>query len=362
MNNSNFTPDWLSPTGESILCNAFFDDAEAISKRIGVSKRFLLCLTEGIEEINENLAERLAAQFGGTSSFWIKREELFRERLNTLVMKGDPRASRLWLKQFPITEMVKRGWITITDDLESQVESCLNFFGVETPSELRLSYFSRGTQLAFRTSPTYTSRMGSLFSWIRQSERTSGGDSVSEFSPYRLQSSIDELRSLTLYRKPKDFLPKIKSILASCGVIFVSIKQVSGCPVSGATFQRGDGTPMIVQSFRFKSDDHFWFTFFHELGHLLLHDLSDGFFEGVEEETCKEYEANEFAALTLIPEAYGEQLTHCVSSKYSVARFARRIGLAPGIVVGQLQHQGLIRRNSYNFLKTRYSAADIQEH
>jgi HTH-type transcriptional regulator / antitoxin HigA len=44
------------------------------------------------------------------------------------------------------------------------------------------------------------------------------------------------------------------------------------------------------------------------------------------------------------------------SSNYKdVMRFARKIGVSSGIVVGQMQHKNIIQKNRYNFLKTRYS-------
>jgi Zn-dependent peptidase ImmA (M78 family) len=103
------------------------------------------------------------------------------------------------------------------------------------------------------------------------------------------------------------------------------------------------------------SDDHFWFTFFHEAGHLLLHGENGFFLEGIESSTTAEEEANEFAAQILIPPEFQDELAQLRAKIYEVSRFARRLGVSPGIVVGQLQHLRKIRHNQLNGLKRRYT-------
>jgi Zn-dependent peptidase ImmA (M78 family) len=108
-------------------------------------------------------------------------------------------------------------------------------------------------------------------------------------------------------------------------------------------------------SFRHLSDD-FWFAFFHEAGHLLMHGENSIFLEGDDSlSTVEEEEANTFAASTLIPTDYHDELTNLPTNGIAIMRFARRIGISPGIVVGQLQHRGILRRNQLSNLKRRYT-------
>jgi Zn-dependent peptidase ImmA (M78 family) len=104
------------------------------------------------------------------------------------------------------------------------------------------------------------------------------------------------------------------------------------------------------------TDDHFWFTFFHEAGHLLLHGKQGMFLEEmVPCESKEEDEANEFAAGLLIPEIHRADLTNLSLDGREVMRFARKIGVSPGIVVGQLQHLRVFTRKQLNNLKVRYT-------
>jgi Zn-dependent peptidase ImmA (M78 family) len=103
------------------------------------------------------------------------------------------------------------------------------------------------------------------------------------------------------------------------------------------------------------SDDHFWFTFFHEIGHLILHGKWSTFVDVEATSTSdKEIEANTFAAGVLVPGDRHDELVDLRARTENVVRFAISVGVGPGIIVGQLQHLGLIGRHQLNFLKRRY--------
>jgi Zn-dependent peptidase ImmA (M78 family) len=98
-------------------------------------------------------------------------------------------------------------------------------------------------------------------------------------------------------------------------------------------------------SLRYRTDDQFWFTFFHEAGHILLHDKRDVFLEGIAglsgESKTKEEEADRFAADFLIPPQYTRSLQE-IHTKAQAKKLAEQLGISPGIVVGRIQHDGYI--------------------
>jgi HTH-type transcriptional regulator / antitoxin HigA len=63
------------------------------------------------------------------------------------------------------------------------------------------------------------------------------------------------------------------------------------------------------------------------------------------------------SARVLIPPEV-EARPHTLSTSDSVIDFARGIGVAPGIVVGRMQHDGLIPHRQWADLITRYRFAD----
>lgn len=117
---------------------------------------------------------------------------------------------------------------------------------------------------------------------------------------------------------------------------------------------------MVILSFRYLSDDHFWFTFFHELGHLLLHKSSLTFVDGEPGISGDvEAEANAFAANVLIPQDRVDELMDLAPRSKPIMRFAYSVGVSSGIVVGQLQHRNVINPSQMNGLKRRFSWQQI---
>ena len=110
-------------------------------------------------------------------------------------------------------------------------------------------------------------------------------------------------------------------------------------------------------SLRHKTNDHFWFSFFHEAGQLLRHGKRLRFIE-MEGALGNEHEeeANEFARDWLVPPHYNKSLAGMQKTEVAIRALADQLGIAPGIIVGRLQNEGLLRWNSVlnKSLKVRY--------
>lgn len=116
----------------------------------------------------------------------------------------------------------------------------------------------------------------------------------------------------------------------------------------------------MVLSFRHLSDDHFWFTFFHEAGHLVLHGDAETFVDGeVAGASEREAEANYFSACVLIPGEMNDALARIRGRTREIIRFALTVGVSPGIVVGQMQHRGFLGPHQMNSLKRHYTWDEI---
>jgi Zn-dependent peptidase ImmA (M78 family) len=115
---------------------------------------------------------------------------------------------------------------------------------------------------------------------------------------------------------------------------------------------------MMMLSYRHLSNDQFWFSVFHELAHLLLHAEDETILDDWDDSvTAKEYEADRFAADTLIPPDRQRELSSLRDDR-SIIGFAQSIGVSRGIVVGQMQHHGIIGHERFNHLKTFYQWND----
>lgn len=119
-----------------------------------------------------------------------------------------------------------------------------------------------------------------------------------------------------------------------------------------------NGNPAILLSFRHLSDDHFWFTFFHEAAHVALHGTEHIDIEGADpspfDAPNQEEEANQFAQDILVPEKFRDELFNAIPTRAHARRVARLTGVTPGIIVGQLQKSGALQPHQFNDLKRRY--------
>jgi hypothetical protein len=138
-------------------------------------------------------------------------------------------------------------------------------------------------------------------------------------------------------------------------VVFLLIKPFSRLRLSGVARWLVPGKGIIQQTLRHKTNDHFWFTFFHEAAHLLLHSRKALFIDGekLPGDDKEEAEANHWAANLLVPQQEIEKFVSAGSFDLeSVTMFSEKIDVAPGIVVGQLQNRKAVPWNSpLNHLK-----------
>jgi hypothetical protein len=252
--------------------------------------------------------------------------------------------------------MAKWGWVEAVADRAAKVAACLRFFGVPTVKAWGDAYSEGLLSVAFKTSPTFESDPGAVAAWLRQGEIEASMIACDMWDPERFRQEMPAVRELTREKDPDVFIPELIRLCASCGVAIVVLRAPTKCRASGVSRFLTPTRPLLMLSFRYLSDDHFWFAFFHEAGHVLLHSESRIFLEGEGmPSTAEEEEANKFAANNLIPLEFQDELMNLPANGVTVMRFAKRVGVSPGIVVGQLQHRGILRRNQLNNLKRRYA-------
>src|SRR4029077_16981261 len=132
----------------------------------------------------------------------------------------------------------------------------------------------------FKTSPTFESDPGAVAAWLRQGEIEASEISCEKWDRDRFRHELSAIRKLTREKNPCVFLPELIQRCSACGVAVVVLRAPTKCRASGASRFLSTGTALMMLSFRYLSDDHFWFAFFHEAGHLLLHSDNSIFLEG----------------------------------------------------------------------------------
>jgi plasmid maintenance system antidote protein VapI/Zn-dependent peptidase ImmA (M78 family) len=354
LHESDFQPDWSSAPGETIgdILAERKLSVRQFARDIGRTPKQADELLNGRARITSTLAQRLEIVVGSSAAFWIKREADYRSDLARL--EGERESNENWLKELPIKEMANFGWIK--PSRSNELSTFLHFFDVPNLKIWRERYRNIMEMAAFRTSPSFDSNAAAVAVWLRQGEIESASIQCKPWNPELFRNMLPKVRSLTRQREPRIFLPELSKSCAECGVAVVVLRAPKGCRASGATHFVSQNKALLLLSFRYLSDDHFWFTFFHEAGHLLLHGRDAVFLEGIEPvHQEQEKEANDFAARVLIPYDFREEMLRLPVDGIQVMRFARTVGVSPGIIVGQLQHCGRFTRRQLNNLKRRFA-------
>ncbi len=338
-----FSPDWVSPPGDTILDlleERGWKQTE-LAKRTGYTTKHISLLINGKAPITDDTAIKLERVVGSTAHFWLAREAQYREGLVRITERDLLKVEADWLKELPLKDMIGFGWIRAFADKGEQVAECLRFFGVATVALWKKEY---GEPLAaFRSSDKFDKHAGSVAAWLRQGERCAATIKTGPYNKALFKNVLDDLRSLTREPEPDIFVPRLIEACANTGVAVVIEPAPKGCPASGATLWLSSDKALLMLSLRHKTNDHFWFSFFHEAGHLLQHGKRLRFIE-MEGALSNEHEeeANEFARDWLIPPYDARTMSTLGKSEAAIRSFADRLGIAPGIVLGRMQKEGLV--------------------
>lgn len=358
-----YYPDYVSPPGETLaeaLEERAMSQAE-LARRTGRPKKTINEIIKGKTAITPETALQLERVLGIPARFWNNRQQQYDEYRASLQEEQHLRCHLDWLKRFPVKAMIKLGWIEKGSDDIEQLRELLNFFAISSPEQWDDLH---QTQVAFRKTLAYKSEPEAVAAWLRRGEIQAQQIRCQPYDATRFQELlVNDIRPLTLL-PPEQFVPQLVQLCASAGVAVVFVPQLPKARVSGATCWLAPEKALIQLSLRYKTDDHLWFSFFHEAGHILLHGKRDFFLENdVDNESEKEKEANRFAADILIPPDELAAFLNSVPpgrfpSTEAVRDFALHIGVAPGIVAGWLQHDGDVPHSHFNRMKRRLAWVD----
>ena len=348
-----YTPDAVTAPGETLL-EVLEDRAisqSELSARTGRPKKTINEIVKGKAAITPDTALQFERVLGIPAAFWSSLEKNYRERVARLEERERLEGSGSWLGIFPVAEMVKRGWIERRDDAVDRARSLLDFFGVASPDQWHQVAERAGAR--FRRSTAFESDQGAMLAWLRMGTIQAQGIICAPFDRAGFLAALSRIRNLTASHPANVFL-EVVGLCSRVGVAVVLVRELKGSKVSGATRWMSPEKALIQLSDRYKKDDFFWFSLFHEAAHILKHGKRSIFLDqgAGSEESWEEAEANEFAADFLIPPTDWARIKRWKRyTKAKVSSFAAHLGIAPGIVVGRLQHERLLQHSHLNGLK-----------
>ena len=317
--------------------------------RMNMSEKHISKLINGDVQLTPETAVRLEMVLGVPAKFWNNLEAIYREKIVKAEAENAMDADAEMAKQIPYSEMAKFGWVPETRDAKEKVVYLRKYFEVV---ELSLLSNEQITRIACRRLAITEKSDLALMAWAQEAKIKARDINTSPINIKGLIAVMPKLRKMTVLR-PKEFCPQIKKCLADCGIALVFLPHLKGSFLQGASFM--DGNKIVVGlAARGKDADKFWFSLFHELAHIVLGHVGKP--NGISDEDEKA--ADKWSGDTLVAaddfEYFRKERDY---SERNVIRFAKEQGIAPGIVVGRMQMEGMIKYSMLNDLKEKYEIA-----
>ena len=340
----------LSPPGDTLAETL---EAKGISQtelasRTGRAKKTINEIIRGKASISPEMAIQLEKVLGISSDFWMERDRNYYLELAELEEAENKLKARDWARQFPLNEMRKLGWIDYkqNSDLE-KVNSIFHFFGVSNQNAFEEHYHKNIYKGAFRYSEKKQKNPYAIAAWLRQGELQAEKMGAIDFSEKKFKEKLKHIKNL-MAKHPEDFFEQLQKICLEAGVKILHTPKLPKAPINGSTRWLNDN-PVIQLTDRYKRNDIFWFTFFHEAGHVLLHGKKNIFleFEGYKDEDReKEEEANEFAIKWTLTKKQETEVRESLPLKdQEISNFAHQFNTHPAIIIGRLQKFGAINQS-----------------
>ena len=348
-----YNPDYIVTPGDllSDVLESRGIKQKELAQSIEVTPKHINQIIKGTVSVTLETARKLERVLGIPASFWLNAENHYRTFLSK--QKENLAQHKKILSSSPICELIKRGHSPKDCSDADAVECVLKFFGVVSIEKLHEHWDSPQMSVALRHSQKVQGDPIALATWLRIGHHHLIQSSCEPYNEQKFRKALREIRTLTT-SSSSEFIPKMKELCASGGVVFLPIPEIKGSAVNGATLWLS-GKTSIMLNLRGKRNDIFWFTFFHEAGHILCDPKTDCIDTGVSDKSDeREKRADRFASNFLIPSTALRSRLRTLTSKDSIIQFANDIGIHPGVVLGRLQHEGRIPRNRYNELKVKF--------
>jgi HTH-type transcriptional regulator/antitoxin HigA len=351
-----WAPDWAVPPGEHLL-EALQDRGmtqSELARRMARPLKTINEIINGKAAITSETAIQLERALGISARFWTGVEASYRDSLAQQEAQRDLEANAAWIDEFPIADLVRHNQLRRGSSKAETLANLLSYLGVSSPTAFDRQWL--GSAAAFRSSPAFLASPKAVAAWLRWGEREAARVKAPAFNARRFRKVLQEIRPLTRREPFMQIFNRVKAMCAEAGVVVILVPELTGTHLNGAT--RWLGSKAVIQlSLRHKSDDQFWFTFFHEAGHLLSGSRHQEFLDPAESVTSEagnadEEAADRFARDVLLPaEDYEAFVQASDFSAVAVRSFAQRQEVAPGIVVGRLQRDRLILPQQLRHLK-----------
>lgn len=324
---------------------------DEFAKRIGISGKEVSKLLNKKRNLNFNLASKLASAFGMSSEVWMNIQAQYDTYIDTLKENDRLKEEKPYLDALDYSFFVREGVVEYDWSWKDKIKNLRHALKVSSLINLEKKDLLTLNRIASSNDPKNTIL-------ARNAWATVGFDKAmvieaKAFDKQKLLSLLPHIKPLTK-DSSLEVLSTLQDKLSECGIRFVFLSRLKNANVSGATkWLKDKSVILLVNDYR-KYTDTFWFSFFHEIGHI-IHDHGKNL-HFTERKKPIEEEADCFAKDFLIsPQAFQTFITKKDFSPSAIIALAEQESIDPGIVVGRLQKEKHISYQTHNTLRQQFN-------
>lgn len=281
------------------------------SLRTGKPEKTIIAVLKGKSAITPDMSVQFENVTKIPAHFWMNHQRSYDEFIAREKRKISIDEAVAWAKKFPLSEMIQKNWLPPVTSIQEKTMEMLTFFGFANHTAWENYYFKQQLKVAFHISLAQSNEPYALSAWLRKGELQAAEMPAKVYSEKKFKDTLPKIKSI-MATHPEGFFNQLQDICLNAGVKVVQTPTINKIPISGST-RWLNNTPLIQLTDHYPHNDSFWFTFFHEAGHILLHGKKNIFLEKVDysdKDLEKEREADEFASKwTLTNEGVRKKLT-----------------------------------------------------
>lgn len=317
--------------------------------RTGKPEKTISEVLHGNSAITPDMAVLFESVLKIPARFWIQRQYLYEEARARQKHAELIEDANEWARKFPYGQMAKMGWVPPHSKIGDRATALLQFFGIALAEAWEDFFLKARLRSTFRISLSSSKSPHALSAWLRQGELQAAQLHAPPYSENLLRGKLPALKQV-MATHPPDFFRQAQELCLQSGLKLVLTPCLSKAPINGAA-RWVQGSPLIQLSCRYKRNDIFWHSLFHELGHILLHGKKEIFLEDIsysDKDAQKEREADEFAIEWILSREQ-EALLHEANptTVQAIEQLAGKWQTHPAMLVGRLQHLQRIPHHAF---------------
>jgi len=337
--------------------------------RTGKPIKTISNVLNGKSSITPEMAVQFEKVLKIPASFWMAKQANYNEYIAREKEKEELTEAIEWSKKFPYNDLAKLGYVAFTKDAKEKAKNLLSFFNISKSKAWEEIYINQQVPVFFKISLKNSKNPYSLSAFLRTGEIEASKIDAPPFKKVKLKKVLKNLKDI-MCQESGNFLEEIKECSLSAGVKIVFTPSLPNTGVNGVVRWLNDN-PTIQITDRFKRYDIFWFSLFHEFGHIVLHgNKKNIFLEEMEHtKTKEEVEADKFAEDFLLSDENYNKIINEINSLNdkspsqildTIKQYAKTFNTHKDIIIGRI----LFHDNSlykYGFLQNELKKIDFEK-